>query len=340
VTDLARAAALTSIPLAYAVDALTLPHLYVVAFAMGILTVFFDVSYLAYLPSLVERRQLGSANSKLEATRSAAQVAGPGAAGVLVDAISAPVAILVDGVSYLFSAVFVWRIARADRREQEVSPRSKLLPELREGLSYVLRHPYLRALTLSTGGWNPCANIGFGILLVYVVRTLGLSPAVVGVLIAFSGVGSIVGALAASPVAARFGLGRTMVWPAIVSSATFLLVPLAPRDNPEIFLLASILLGSFFGMLFNVTQLTFRQAITPERLQGRMNAVVRFMYWGPQPAGFALGGVLAALIGLRPTLFVSAVGATLVFLPLLAHPIRRLRAIPEPAYAEPVLADA
>jgi MFS family permease len=340
VTDLARAAALTSIPLAYAVDALTLPHLYVVAFAMGVLTVFFDVSYLAYLPSLVERRQLGSANSKLEATRSAAQVAGPGAAGVLVDAISAPVAILVDGVSYLFSALFVWRIARPDRREQEVAPRSKLLPELREGLAYVLRHPYLRALTLSTGGWNLCANIGFGILLVYVVRTLGLSPAVVGVLIAFSGVGSIVGALAASPVAARFGLGRTMVWPAIVSSATFLLVPLAPRDNPEIFLLASILLGSFFGMLFNVTQLTFRQAITPERLQGRMNAVVRFMYWGPQPAGFALGGVLAALIGLRPTLFVSAVGATLVFLPLLAHPIRRLKAIPEPTYAEPVLADA
>jgi MFS family permease len=341
VTDLARAAALTSIPLAYAVDALTLPHLYVVAFAMGVLSVFFDVSYLAYLPSLVERRELGTANSKLEATRSAAQVAGPGAAGVLIDAITAPVAILVDGVSYLFSALFVWRIARPDRRE-EVAPRGRLLPELREGLAYVLRHPYLRALTLSTGGWNLFGFIGFGVVLVYFVRTLDLSPAVVGVLIAFSGVGSIVGALAAARVADRFGLGRTMVWPAIIASATFFVVPLAPRDNPEIFVLASFLLGSFFGMLFNVTQLTFRQAITPERLQGRMNAVVRFMYWGPQPAGFALGGVLAALIGLRPTLFVSAVGATLVFLPLLAHPIRKLAVMPEPAVAEPqpVYADA
>jgi MFS family permease len=123
ITDLARAAALASIPLAYAVDALTLPHLYVVAFAMGVLSVFFDVSYLAYLPSLVERRQLGTANSKLEATRSAAQVVGPGAAGILVDAITAPVAILVDGVSYLFSALFVWRIERPDRRE-EVAPRA------------------------------------------------------------------------------------------------------------------------------------------------------------------------------------------------------------------------
>jgi MFS family permease len=335
VTDLARAAALASIPFAYALDGLTLPHLYLVAFTIGVLSVFFDVAYLAYLPSLVERPELGGANSKLEATRSAAQIAGPGAAGVLVDAITAPVAILVDGVSYLFSALFVWRIERPDRREQYVSPRGRLLPQLRVGLSYVLRHPYLRALTLSTGGWNLCANIGFGILLVYIVRTLGLSPAVVGVLIAFGGAGSILGALTAAPIADRFGLGRTMVWPAIVSSSTMFLVPLAPRESPEIFLLATMLFGSFFGMVFNVTQLTFRQSITPEHLQGRMNSVVRFMYWGPQPAGFALGGVLAALIGLRPTLFVSAVGSTLVFLPLLAHPIRKLREMPETAQEPP-----
>jgi MFS family permease len=328
VTDLGRAAALTSLPLAYAFDALTLPHLYVVAFAVGVLSVFFDVSYLSYLPSLVERRDLGTANSNLEATRSAAQVVGPGAAGVLVSAITAPLAILVDGISYLFSALFVSRISRPDRREQEVAPRGRLWTELREGLSYVLRHPYLRALTLSAGGWNFFGFMGFGIILVYAVRTLGLSAAVIGVLIAFSGVGSIVGALVAARAADRFGLGRTLVWAAIISSATFFLVPLAPQESPEMFLLASMLAGAFFGMLFNVNQLTFRQAITPERLQGRMNSVVRFMYWGPQPAGYAIGGVLAGVIGLRPTLFVSAVGSTLVFLPLLAHPIRKLRAMP------------
>jgi MFS family permease len=335
VTDVARAAALVSIPVAYALDALTLPHLFVTAFAMGALSVFFDVSYLAYLPSLVERRELAEANAKLEATRSAAQVVGPGAAGVLVHAVTAPIALLVDGISYVFSALFLWRIDRADRRHQYVPPRGELRAQLREGLSYVLRHPYLRALTLSTGGWNLCANVGFGILLVYAVRTLGLSPAVIGVLIALGGTGSIAGALVAARIGRRIGLGPTMVWPAIVSSATFFLVPLAPRESPEIFLLASIFLGSFFGMIFNVTQLTFRQSITPEHLQGRMNAVVRFMYWGPQPVGLALGGVLAGVIGLRPTLFVSAVGATIVFLPLLAHPIRRLRAMPETAKVEP-----
>jgi MFS family permease len=153
VTDLARSLALASIPLAYAFDSLTLPHLYIVAFALGVLTVFFDVSYLSYLPSLVSRSELGGANSKLEATRSAAQVAGPGTAGALVGALTAPVAILLDAVSYVLSAFFAWRIRRSDRRG-EVSPRGKLWPELREGLSYVLRHEYLRALTLSTGTWN------------------------------------------------------------------------------------------------------------------------------------------------------------------------------------------
>jgi MFS family permease len=344
VSDLARAAALASIPLAYAFDALTLAHLFAVAFAIGALSVFFDVSYLAYLPSLIERRDLGAGNAKLEATRSAAQVVGPGAAGGLVGAISAPAAILVDAVSYVISAVFVWRIRRPDRRDSQVALRRKLWPELREGLAYVLGHRYLRPLTFVTGGWNLFAFVGFGIYLVYLVRELGLSPEVVGLLITGGASGSVVGALIASRVVARFGLGATLTWTGLLASASFVLVPLAPRDTPEPFILASMLIASFLGMLYNVSQLTFRQAITPERLQGRMNAVVRFMYWGPQPAGYALGGLLAATIGLRSTLFVSAAGATLVFVPLLVHPIRKLREMPdrpdEAGVAQPVLADA
>jgi MFS family permease len=161
------------------------------------------------------------------------------------------------------------------------------------------------------------------------------------VLITVGASGSVVGALLAGRAAARFGIGPTMVWPGIAATAMFVLIPLAPRESPEPFIVAGILHGSFFGMLFNVTQLTFRQAIAPERLQGRMNAVVRLMYWGPQPAGLALGGVLAAAIGLRPTLFVSAAAATLAFLPLAAHPIRKLRTMPgtepEPAPAAAVV---
>jgi MFS family permease len=329
VADLLRALALASIPLAYALDVFTLPHLFVVAFLIGVLSVFFDVSYLAYLPSLVDRAQLGAGNSKLEATRSAAQVVGPGTAGVLVGAITAPVAILVDAVSYVISALFMWRIRRPDRREANATPRGKLWPELREGLAYVLGHRYLRPLTFVTGGWNLFAFIGFGIYLPYAVRELGLSPEVVGLLITIGASGSIVGALVAGRVVERVGFGRTLLLAGLIASATFVLVPLAPQDNPELFIVASMLLGSFFGMVYNVSQLTFRQGITPERLQGRMNAVVRFMYWGPQPAGFALGGLLAATIGMRSTLFVSAAGATLVFVPLAAHPIRKLREMPQ-----------
>jgi MFS family permease len=338
VTDLARAAALASIPLAYAFDALTLPQLFVVAFVVGVLSVFFDVSYLAYLPSLVGRDHLGSANSKLEATRSAAQVVGPGTAGALVAAITAPVAIVVDAVSYLLSAFLAWRIRRADRREATVAPRGRLWPELREGLAYVLSHPYLRPLTFVTGGWNLFAFVGFGIYLPYLVRELGLSPELVGLMITVGASGAIFGALVGSHIVRAVGFGRTLVWAGVLASAAFVLVPLAPRQNPELFVVAGMLVGSFFGMVYNVTQLTFRQAITPERLQGRMNAVVRFMYWGPQPAGFALGGVLAAVIGLRTTLLVSAAGATLVFLPLLLHPIHRLRVMPEAEpYPEPIV---
>jgi MFS family permease len=225
--------------------------------------------------------------------------------------------------------VFVWRIRRPDRRQPTTSTRGQLWPELREGLSYVLRHAYLRPLTVVTGAWNLFASVGFAIVLVYAVRTLGLSPEVVGLLITSGSIGSILGALTAGRIVARFGLGPTLAWPGLAASASFVFIPLAPRENPEPLLVAGLLIGSFFGMLYNVTQLTFRQAITPERLQGRMNAVVRLMYWGPQPAGYALGGVLAAAIGLRPTLFVSAAAATLAFLPLVVHPIRKLRAIPD-----------
>jgi MFS family permease len=328
VADLARAVALASIPLAYALDGLTLPHLFVVAFVTGVLTVFFDVSYLSYLPSLIKRSELGAGNSKLEATRSAAQVAGPGTAGALVGAVTAPVAILVDALSFVLSAVLVWRIRRPDRRDVVAVPRRTLWPELREGLGYVLGHRYLRPLTFVTGAWNLFAFVGLGIYVVYMVRELGLSPEVIGLLISIGASGAIVGALLAGRVVARLGFGATLVWAGVISSASFVLIPLAPRESPEPFIVASMLVGSFLGMVYNVTQLTFRQAITPERLQGRMNAVVRFMYWGPQPAGFALGGVLAAAIGLRSTLFVSVAGATIVFLPLLAHPIRKLREMP------------
>ncbi len=332
VADLGRALALVSLPVAYWLDALTLPHLYAAGFAAGVLTVFFDVAYLAYLPSLVERDRLLEGNAKLETTRSGASVAGPGLGGALVGALTAPVAILADALSYVVSALLLARIRHPDRSVagRETAPRASMWRELREGLSFVFRQPLLRILVLVTGAVNFFWNIGLGVLIVYLVRELGLSPAMLGLVIAVGEVGAIGGAVVSGRVARRFGVGRTIVWTALLTNIGILAVPLAPTSRPEPVLMVGFLLGALFGNIFNVNQLSLRQAITPERLQGRMNSVVRFMYWGPQPVGMVIGGALGSVVGLRETLFFAAGGAALAMVPLVLNPIRRLDAVPEP----------
>ena len=201
--------------------------------------------------------------------------------------------------------------------------------ELREGLSFVFRQPFLRILVLATGGANFFWNIGLGVLIVYLVRTLDLSPAMLGLVLAVGEIGTVVGAVLSGRLARRFGIGRTIVWAALLTNIGILAVPLAPTSRPEPVLMVGFLLGGLFGNIFNVNQLSLRQAITPERLQGRMNSVVRFMYWGPQPVGMVLGGALGSTVGLRETLWFSACGAALAMVPLVLNPIRRLEAIPE-----------
>ena len=337
VADLGRAVVLLSLPVAYWLDALALPHLYVAGFLAGALTVFFDIAYLAYLPVLVERSQLMDGNAKLETTRSAAQVGGPGLAGILVGALTAPVAILADALSYAVSAILLGRIRHPERPvRREPGPKASMRRELREGLSFVFRQPYLRILVLATGGANFFWNIGLGVLIVYLVRTLDLSPAVLGLILAVGEVGTVVGAVLSGRLARRFGVGRTIVWAALLTNIGILAVPLAPTSRPEPVLMVGFLLGGLFGNIFNVNQLSLRQSITPERLQGRMNSVVRFMYWGPQPVGMVIGGALGSFVGLRETLVFAAGGSVLAMVPLVLNPIRRLDAIPEPP-EDPVL---
>jgi len=337
VSDVGRAVVLLSLPVAYWLDALALPQLYLAGFAAGALTVFFDIAYLSYLPALVERGQLLEGNAKLETTRSAAQVGGPGLAGILVGALTAPVAILADALSYAVSALLLGRIKHPERTgRRQPGPKTSMRRELREGLSFVFRQPYLRILVLATGGANFFWNIGLGVLIVYLVRTLDLSPATLGLVLAVGEVGTVVGAVFSGRLARRFGVGRTIVWAALLTNIGIVAVPLAPTSRPEPVLMVGFLLGGLFGNIFNVNQLSLRQAITPERLQGRMNSVVRFMYWGPQPVGMVIGGALGSTVGPRETLWFSAGGAALAMVPLVLNPIRRLEAIPEPP-EDPVL---
>ena len=215
--DWGRAVVLGSIPFAYLLDALTLEQLYVVGFIAGTLTMFFDLSYQSYLPSVVEREQLGEGNSKLEISRSGAQVAGPGLAGALVTALTAPYAILVDAVSFVASGLFLSCIRRSERkpeRSQEARPR--LRSEISEGLRFVVRHPLLRPIVIFVGFSNIFVNMLFAIYLVYAVRELDLSAKTIGIIFSLGNVGSLVGALTANRVARAFGIGP--VWSSLRQS--------------------------------------------------------------------------------------------------------------------------
>jgi MFS family permease len=326
--DLGRALALASIPIAAAFDALTLAQLYVVGFLVGVLTVFFDVAYQSYLPSLVERAQLVEGNSKLEVSRSAAQIGGPGLGGVLVSALTAPYAIVADAISFLGSALFVWRIRRREAPHvAESAP--NLWRELREGLRYLFGDARWRAIAVYVSTFNFFSNVMFAIYLVYAVRELDLSPAVIGVIFAVGNTGWLLGAVAAARVSRGLGIGRTLITGAVLAGAGSLLVPLAPHAFPIPFLVASGIAVAFGIVIFNVTGISLMQTLTPDRMLGRLNASRRWVVWGTIPLGNLVGGTLATAIGLRETLFVGAVGMTLAFLALVFSPLRTLDRMPD-----------
>ena len=324
--DIGRAAVLGSIPLAYLLDALTLGQLYLVGLLAGTFTVFFDLSYQSYLPSLVRRDQLGEGNSKLEASRSGAQVAGPGLAGLLVSALTAPYAILVDAISFLGSALFLSRITTRERRpERAHEVRPDFRGEIREGLRFVLRHPLLRPIVIFVGISNVFVTMLFAIYLVYAVRGLGLDATTIGLIFSLGSLGSLVGALTATRVARNFGIGPGLIAVATAGGLGLLLIPLATGALVIPFLVVANLLWGFFVLNYFVNAISLIQAITPDHLLGRTNASRRFLVQGVIPVGALLGGVLGSVLGLRPTIAIGAVGASLAVLPLFFSPLRAVR---------------
>jgi MFS family permease len=329
VCDAGRLIVLASVPAAYFAGVLSMGQLYVVALVLGVCTVFFDVAYQSYLPALIPRTDLLEGNSKLEITRSASQVIGPALGGLLIQAIRAAPAILVDSFSYLVSiATLVWiRHAEPDARPSGEAP-AGFFAEMWEGVKVVLGHPIIRLIAGCTATSNLGSNMAFAIVLLFAYNRLGLTPGQVGAVFAIGSVGALIGAVVAVPVARRIGLGPTIVLGGIGNAFNFL-VPLAIFGYP--FALLSV---AFFGILFtgsiyNINQVSLRQAIVPVRLQGRLNATVRTIVWGTIPLGNFLGGVLGTRLGLVPTLYIGAAVATLAVVFILAGPVR-LKEQPEP----------
>ncbi len=328
--DLGRAAILGSIPLAYALHHLEMWHLYLAAFLTGICTVFFDVAYQSYLPALVDRDQLVDGNAKLEISRSGAQLAGPGIAGWLIQLIKAPVAIAVDALSYLWSAIWVLTIRR---KEPPVEVPEDGHPPIRRdiavGLGYIWHHPLLRPIAFCTANSNLWSSMMMAVFLLFAYNRLDLTPGEVGTILALGNVGFVVGAVVSARVAKVVGLGPAIVGSALLFCIPGVLIPLVTQPTAWPLLILAFNLFGIASVVYNVNQVSLRQAITPMQMQGRMNATMRFMVWGTMPIGSLAGGILGNRIGLRPTLWVAAVGGLLSFLPPLLSPVRSLQRIPE-----------
>ena len=334
VGDLGRALALSSIPIAFALNALTIWQLYVVGFVNGCLTVFFDVAYQSYLPSVVDRDQLVEGNSKLEISRSASQLVGPGLAGVLIGILKAPFAIVLDAASFLFSALFVFAIRRPEPpippHDEATGPRPSMRSEIAAGMRYVTGHRWLRSIAATTGTSNFFSNVFMAILILYLVRNHGFTAETIGFAFSIGSIGVLLAALTASWITARIGVGRMLVLTSLGFSIANLPVAFAPDSLLFAAVAASIFIGGYCGVAWNINQVSLRQAITPTRMQGKMNATMRFIVWGTIPIGSIAGGFLASVVGLQPTILIGAVGGLLAFIPVALSPVREIVTMPAP----------
>jgi Na+/melibiose symporter-like transporter len=327
--DLGRAVVVGLVPVAAMLHRLTMAHLYVVAAAGGMLTVLFDVSYQAYLPSLVERENIVEGNSKLAVTESFAEVAGPGFTGILIDLITAPMAMLFDAVSFLCSAVSVLLIRKPEPRPER-RPEPRMGREICEGLGAVWRDPMLRALAFRKGSGAFFLGIPGSLYFFFTVHDLGLSASLVGTIISFGGAASLLGAFAVEWLVRRFGFGRTFIGSAVLTGVAMLLVPLA---HGSVTLCCAFLaiaqLGDLGWPVYQVNDLSLRQAITPSYLLGRVNAAMHLLFSGIMPLGALTGGAVAQVIGVRTTMLIGAMGFLLSTLWLVFSPIQQLRELPD-----------
>ncbi len=335
--DIGRAVALASVPVASALGVLSYGQLVTVVFVTGSLTVFFDVSYQSILPALVDRHELTDGNAKLEISRSGAQTAGPGLGGLLVQWVGAASAVTADAVSFVGSAFLIRGIAAAEPAlaptDESKSRFRTLAGEIREGLRYVLGHRVLRMIAGSTATSNFFASMTAAVYLLYAIRERHYSPGLIGVVFTLGNLGVPRGRggrhhrNSRAPTRADDHVGDA------VEPLAMLVIGVAPTRHAIVYFVVAWLLFGFGGTIYNIDQVSLRQAITPPRLLGRMNASMRFMVWGTMPFGSLAGAALGTTLGLRPTMLVAGIGGMTAVLWVLSRPVLALRAIPSPELA-------
>ncbi|HEY0428090.1 MAG TPA: MFS transporter [Pyrinomonadaceae bacterium] len=324
--DLGRALLAALIPLFAFLGVLRIEHLYVISFFTGALNITSEVAAMAFLPSIVEKENLVEGNSKLAATESLAVIAGPSLSGLLVQLLSAPVTILVDAVSFVFSAVFVWTIRAPERKFLPEKERRSVWSEIAEGFSFVYKNAILRPLAEAIA-----LNFLFMLMIstiftLYAIRELNLSPFALGFVFSAFGFGFLLGALVVKRLTNRLGQGKTMVFATLLNAFACLLIPAASGAATLFVLFAAHFLLGLGAQLNGINLMSLRQSMTPNHLQGRMNGSFRFVNVLMMMFGALFAGFLGEIIGLRTVLFIGAIGMFAPFLRLFFSPVRNFTA--------------
>lgn len=327
--DAVRAVAIATIPVMWMLGALHIWQLYAIAFVIGVATVFFDVSYQSVIPSLVRPGQIAEANGKLQATQQVAQLAGPAIGGGLISLVSAPFAMIVTAGTYAvsFVALLLTRDHEVPRPAHEHEP---MLREIGEGLRWVFGNRYLRRIVGTTGTSNFFNIVAMTMLPIFLLRELGMTAAAMGLIFSLGAVGGVFGAIATPHIVRGVGEARAIPMSAIGFSVVGVFLPLAAMTPLIAFplLVAQSFIAGFTVLVYNITQVTFRQRITPSRLLGRMNASVRFVVWGVMPIASLLSGALGTWLGIVPTMWIGAIGQLLSALFVVAGPFWAMRDLP------------
>ena len=324
--DIGRALLLISIPIAALAGSLRIAYLIFVAFLVGTLTLVFNVAYTAFLPSLVESEQLVEANSKLEISNTLSQIAGPGIAGGLIQALTAPTSIIIDALSFLFSAGCLSALQVQEVQHSPEEQRS-FWQDLVEGWRVVINNPSLLTIAVCCATLNGFGGINQALLVLYFTHVLGWGAAFYGALFAIGSVGGLFGALLNTRILRHLGTGSTLLLSALGIGVGWLLIPVA--GSHSMLTVPLIVLGALlFGIsntIFNVTSGSLVQQITPQRLLGRVNACMNVIGTGTLPPGALLGGLLGTLLGLHTALLIAGCGLSLGFVWILLSPLRKMR---------------
>ena len=331
ICDFARFALLATVPLLFLAGLLSLPVLYAITFMTGFFTLIFDVGDQSFLPQITETAEdIVDGNTKLYLTFSLSQLVGPTVGGALIEAATAPVAVIAGCLSYFVSWALLMGIKITNVKSTKVDKKPLITAEMKAGIQFVIGDGYLRPLVICMAIANFFDIYGIiqAVLVLFITRDLGMSVLQLSCVLVISNLGAIIGTLVNNKVVDQFGVGNTILVSSFIPGAALLFLPMATARLGILSVGLPLCVANFGVALFNVNQLSLRQQITPIGMLGRMNATIRFLIWGTIPLGTFCGGLFGDGIGLRRTLLIAAAGSLCAGLPILLSKIGRLKSLP------------